>query len=819
MQASLQRYNDLGNTTSNNWTRAQADLATALSGGGSSQYLLQARVTSKNAAGNGPYGLINVTGTGIDSIEFPFKHANGTSVFLGDSDLGYPSNLYPNLTYSTTVINSTFNQSNAFYDGEPLYTNSSLFLGPWQINETFALVSITVPIVNNTSAIDILGWITVVMNGNLVFSVQASQEGLGSSGVILIVGPATRNNKFPSGVLFNSDPQDSNKATLGEQEARFVLAPCLNRTRNSRHEAAAFGHPQIPFKMKDFPAVLNAATINNNALNNAGSLLSSNNEENDKVSVGYALPKSNLVDWIIVVEQSYDEAVQPINHLRNVLIACVFGTTAGLLLFLFPIAHYSVRPIRRLRAATKQTVEPYGCPSDDGSIRSSTSEDPDQNDEENARTSRKEGFLHDLSLWRRGPRKSDAERQEQQRRQTFRIPGKVQDRKHFIHDELTDLTGTFNEMSEELMMQYERLEQKVAERTKELEQSKLAAEAANESKTLFIANISHELKTPLNGILGMTAVCMHEEDQSRIKRSLGIIYKSGDLLLHLLTDLLTFSKNQIGQQLTLDEKEFRLADISSQILSIFEKQAKDGAINLSVHFEGPTESMAEYGPVGTGRIRDMCLWGDQHRILQVIINLVSNSLKFTPREGSVNLKIKCVGEAVSKPLSIRKDSSSSKKSKQSKQSKLQSSARHFRARGRGVSGSDSSFAPPETPSTPGEKSKSKNVNTALEINTREPKPLPTATLRERSSSPPPINAKTLLFEFEVRDTGPGIPPSQQEKVFEPFVQGDLGLSKKFGGTGLGLSICSQLARLMGGSIVLESEEGLGSTFTMKIPLK
>ena len=62
----------------------------------------------------------------------------------------------------------------------------------------------------------------------------------------------------------------------------------------------------------------------------------------------------------------------------------------------------------------------------------------------------------------------------------------MQDGKHFIKDELTDLTRTFNEMSEELMMQYERLEERVRERTQELELSKKAAEVANESKTLFI---------------------------------------------------------------------------------------------------------------------------------------------------------------------------------------------------------------------------------------------------------------------------------------------------------------------------------------------
>jgi osomolarity two-component system, sensor histidine kinase SLN1 len=94
-------------------------------------------------------------------------------------------------------------------------------------------------------------------------------------------------------------------------------------------------------------------------------------------------------------------------------------------------------------------------------------------------------------------------------------------------------------------------------------------------------------------------------------------------------------------------------------------------------------------------------------------------------------------------------------------------------------------------------------------------------VRERSPTPPPSNAKTLIFQIEVEDTGPGIPQHLQERVFEPFVQGDLGLSKKFGGSGLGLSICSQLAGLMGGDIFLASshEAPSGTTFTMNIPLK
>ncbi len=73
-----------------------------------------------------------------------------------------------------------------------------------------------------------------------------------------------------------------------------------------------------------------------------------------------------------------------------------------------------------------------------------------------------------------GKRKTETERTEDERRRVFKIPGKVRDRKHFITDELTELTKTFNDMSDELMLQYERLEQKVAERTQELEISKVS---------------------------------------------------------------------------------------------------------------------------------------------------------------------------------------------------------------------------------------------------------------------------------------------------------------------------------------------------------
>ena len=198
------------------------------------------------------------------------------------------------------------------------------------------------------------------------------------------------------------------------------------------------------------------------------------------------------------------------------------------------------------------------------------------------------------------------------------------------------------------------------------------------------------------------------------------------------------------------------------------------------------------------------LWGDQHRILQVLINLVSNSLKFTPDGGKVDVRIVCTGEAKSLSDAARNSISS-----------RQSSQREPRTLHRNGSGTNTSQISAKHRS-------SADVpvgGTALLINPMDPGATPHVRARERSPTPPPPNARTLMFEFEVEDTGPGIPEHFQQRVFEPFVQGDLGLNKKYAGTGLGLSICSQLANLMGGEISLTSTVGVGTTFKLILPLK
>ncbi|KIH93127.1 osomolarity two-component system, sensor histidine kinase SLN1 [Sporothrix brasiliensis 5110] len=858
-----------GNHSESNWDLAQQDMQSALGAGGFTT-LFQSRLYSRNTSGRAT-GLLNVTGNGIGSIELPYENGNGSRVYLGDPDLGYPPTLYPNITYNDTGMPSSIdNTTNAFtataFPDVKLTNNGGLLLGPLIINSSFALVSLTVPIRQNSNTF-LLGYMTVVASATSLIDTQTTPEGLGQSGVVLIVGPNTPWNRFNL-----TDPASNNtyvpedRDDFGENEVHFILPPIASASGADRHNNYDFksGSYTDTFKMSKYPSVLDAFAEQTNTVNNATATLSTTNEQGYDVAVGYARPQSTLVTWAVLVEQAHSEAYAPVVTLRKILLGTVFGTAGFVILVVFPCAHLSVKPIRELKDATEKSIAPPGYADDDelpsSGTRSSRSRISDHAWFVRLRTM--------LGLHRvKTPHPSDG-REGGSGHAIFKIPGHVPERKHIITDELTELTTTFNAMTDELYKQYESLDEKVALRTRELEISKKAAEAANESKTLFIANISHELKTPLNGIMGMCAVCMEEDDIVRIKQSLKTLYKSGDLLLHLLEDLLSFSKNQIGHQVSLEEREFRLGDIRSQVLSIFDKQVREGRITFNVSYIGSTDPLDQQGtvplppagaaaaaaaadlgavvvadngltnlpsvaasertsfdrrlpalgPAGVGRLKDMCLWGDQQRILQVIINLVSNSIKFTPASGAVDLRIRCVGEAEhfeeSRSSSFSK--SGSHRGGRSRH-RIGSSSTHSQSSKNGANGGSGSIST----TTGTTLYKGTASGTAIAINPIGPKSTTTGQyrIRERSPTPPPPGSKTFIFEFEVQDTGPGIPQHMQEKVFEPFVQGDLGLSKKFGGTGLGLSICQQLATLMGGTVTLKSTPGIGTIFTMRIPLK
>lgn len=528
-QALINFYN--GNS-SDPFASALADLQSAMSTSDVTG-LLQARLYSRNATGNSS-GLLNATGNGVgkqyNNIQLPYLAPDGSKVNLSDTQYGYPPVLYPNVTYENLGYPNPYEPSTtAFgvyaFPGVKLGDNGGLLLGPMMVNETFALVSLTTPIrsLNNTGFI--IGYMTLVASAASLIGVQTSREGLGSSGMVLLAGPATPSNKFNTSLGPSNGTYSPPKDAFAASDARFALPPLPVDGQGQRHATRDFrtGDFASRFALSQYPGLLDVYLQNNSQPNNSTAILSTTNEQGVRVAVGVARPQNILVDWAVVVEKAESEAFGPIDTLRKILLGCVFGTAGLVILVVFPFAHLSVMPIRRLKSATEKSIAPPGY---ENEFEDSDTENPSSGGTCSAGS--KKGIFASIRRKIKKRKKAMTQAEVDSHRRVFKIPGRVADRKHYVTDELTELTQTFNEMTDELLKQYTSLDEKVAERTRELEISKRAAEAANESKTLFIANISHELKTPLNGIMGMCAVCMEEDDIVRIKQSLKTLYRSGN---------------------------------------------------------------------------------------------------------------------------------------------------------------------------------------------------------------------------------------------------------------------------------------------------
>ncbi|MEG3640358.1 ATP-binding protein [Magnetococcus sp. PR-3] len=235
------------------------------------------------------------------------------------------------------------------------------------------------------------------------------------------------------------------------------------------------------------------------------------------------------------------------------------------------------------------------------------------------------------------------------------------------------------------------------------------AQRANAVKGRFLANMSHEIRTPMNAIMGFTELSLTQHPPAPHDRHLQAIHTASRTLLGLINDVLDFSKID-ADQLTLEKIPFSPHEQLQQIIQMLEPQAKQKGL----HFHTLTE----------GTIAPLLL-GDPLRLRQILINLVSNAIKFT-NQGKVVLGMHTHGNG---------------------------SQTH----------------------------------------------------------------QTL--EFEVHDSGIGMDEAQLQRLFQPFVQGDISTTRNFGGSGLGLSISKRLAKLMGGTIHVESQPGQGSNFRCIIPFE
>lgn len=237
------------------------------------------------------------------------------------------------------------------------------------------------------------------------------------------------------------------------------------------------------------------------------------------------------------------------------------------------------------------------------------------------------------------------------------------------------------------------------------EAARKAAENANLSKSQFLSNMSHDIRTPMNAIIGMTKIASdHIEETDKVKDCLKKIDLSGRLLVGLINDILDMSKIESGKMI-LNKDEASLVELMQNLVGITQPTVlqKKQVFNIRLH-----------------NIQHEVLIFDSLRLNQVMINLLGNALKFTPEGGSISLDV-----------------------------------------------------------------------------TEEP------TEEE--------NIVHLIFK--VADTGIGISREFQENLFNSFTRER---ESKIEGSGLGLAITKMIVTMMGGTILVESELGKGSVFTVEI---
>ncbi|BBM85845.1 hybrid sensor histidine kinase/response regulator [Candidatus Uabimicrobium amorphum] len=173
---------------------------------------------------------------------------------------------------------------------------------------------------------------------------------------------------------------------------------------------------------------------------------------------------------------------------------------------------------------------------------------------------------------------------------------------------------------------YKTLEEKVAERTREMEIAKEKAEIANKAKSTFLANMSHELRTPLNAIIGFTQIMKREKDLSMQQHeNVTIIQRSGEHLLTLINQVLSLSKIEAGY-IELHESSFDFHHLLRDLENIFWLKAQDKNLHLDFHYRG----VPQY------------IHADRVKINQILINLIGNALKFTEK-GKVDVRVSVKG--------------------------------------------------------------------------------------------------------------------------------------------------------------------------------
>ena len=239
------------------------------------------------------------------------------------------------------------------------------------------------------------------------------------------------------------------------------------------------------------------------------------------------------------------------------------------------------------------------------------------------------------------------------------------------------------------------------------------AESASKAKSTFLSNMSHDIRTPMNAIIGFATLALDDiRDGKKVEDYLSKILSSSKHLLGLINDILDMSRIESGK-VVLEEQETDLVTTLQELQSIMEGQAKERKLKLHVDYSN---------------LRDRHVYCDKTRLNQVMFNLLANAVKFTSEGGSIWLTM----------------------------SQLE----------------------------------------------------PTCEVEDRA-----------IYEIRVKDTGIGMDKEFIKHIFEPFERERTSTVSKIQGTGLGMAITKNIVDMMGGTIEVESQKGVGTEFIIRLELR
>ena len=362
----------------------------------------------------------------------------------------------------------------------------------------------------------------------------------------------------------------------------------------------------------------------------------------------------------------------------------------------------------------------------------------------------------------------------------------------------------------------------------QLIEAKRLAELSAAVKTEFLSNMSHEIRTPMNAVLGAVRLLLSTNLTSEQSHYLQLIKTSGTLLLSLINDILDINRIESGK-LTLECREFHLTDCLETAVHLCYEAASEKGLDMAQVVERSVPRVVE---------------GDGTRLSQIVINLLSNATKFTDR-GYVMLSCRARDMGPAPPAAAAGNGSGGEGDEVSSMSVWTSAAAGSPVSGAATeSGGDNgnlsleingavmgshlisasalplsrAFTAPSSLSVPTQPDSSATTSSSPPLSSTSSSTHSTS-FPSFPSSPPsqPLSLRRLAeIEIKVTDTGIGIPPAVLSRLFQVFTQGDPSIVRRHGGSGLGLAISQRLAEKMDGRIRVESEVGVGSSFTLTL---